>query len=210
LSDIAPGRFLSAKDLEAPEVVTIETIVDEEVFNQQTNKKEIKTAMWLEGHERGIIIGAERRNDLIAIFGNVEWSDLEGKQVELYTNEERKKLCIRIRKPGPAPANPAAGATPTAPKPPATSPPAKEAPLNPAQTGFRDTLKRTFTAEQMKDGTAAEKVGEAIVTALGKDYEGDDWRTLSPVQLGSVAEALKVTNPPTPPPDFDELPEYRD
>ena len=180
LSDIAPGRFLSAEDLgNTSEVVVIDYIEDTEVFNASANKKEIKTAAFFVDREKAVIVGAERRDDLIAIFGDVEWDALAGKKVELYTNKERGKLCIRFRAPGSTPAKPAA--------------PAQPSPvLNPAQAKFRATLKTLYpnaTADEQK--AAMVKAGRAC---LGKDYadwNGDDWRDLTPVQLGLVENQLR-------------------
>ena len=222
LNEQFPTPYLSGEDLEGPTIVTIEVVDMVKMVSPKDKKEVARPVVYFVDRRKGIILtededrGEQKQSrvckQFIEALGTDDTDQWKGKAVQLYPynlkafGKDWTVIGVKPAPAGTAPAKPAPGTAPTAPKPPATPPPAKEPVLNPAQIAFRDTLKRTFTHDELNDGTAAEEVGKAIVTALGPNYQGDDWRTLSPVQLSLVADALKVPHPPTPR-DFDELPD---
>ena len=106
-----PSKYLAADDIEENEVATIREIKDEAVGQAQ----EVKPVLYLEEHEKGIILNSTNAHALGDAFGEDDpYNDWPGERIVLFTemtrNPQTRQSAPAIRM-KPAPKKKAAEAT---------------------------------------------------------------------------------------------------
>lgn len=193
------SRYLKGTDLEGtPHTVIIEGVKFEQMRVPDNPKETVeRPVLYFCDHSKGIVLTEDADDgeqtqtkfcrQLVEILGP-EDSAWPGKTVELYPESGsafgKPYTAVRVRK---------ASVSQPVSQPPATPPtPPTPAILTPAQADFKTRLHKLFPDLTKPEAKTA--VRTAIVTALGKDYENDDWRTFTPTQLGAVAMLLETSH----------------
>ena len=177
LSQLCPSKYLSGDELDQPEILTIDTIEFEEMFNPGDKRTQEKPVLYAKDHSRGIILGPERIADLAEIFGDLTIKELVGKVVELYVEKNRKVgpntfNILRFRKP-------------SEPKPKPELPKG----LTPEQTQFANDVEALFPDDQPEDIAAC--ILSAGKVVFGAEFDGA-WRKLTEIgQLQDLMSQLR-------------------
>ena len=92
-----PSKYLKGGDLKGKQAkVKVARVVDESVFNPQVNKNKQRLVMYFVGKDKGVILGKERTDELIKMFGDIKPELLAGKEVTLESRYERGKDSVHF------------------------------------------------------------------------------------------------------------------
>jgi hypothetical protein len=107
VSDISKSNYLKKEDCTPPITLTIDSVVEEEIPNPRTNKREPRWVMYFREVEKGVILNVTNGNLLQNITGSDDSQDWIGRKVTLWNNPEvinpqnpKDPGGIRFRAPG--------------------------------------------------------------------------------------------------------------
>lgn len=77
-------RFLSGDELNGEITVTIERVVNEEVFNPSSNSKETALALYFKGAKKGIVLNKTNAKTIAKVVGSPMIEEWVGKKIIIY------------------------------------------------------------------------------------------------------------------------------